>query len=306
LRRFSSLIVLIALGAAGVLSAATPPAATAAGAQSDSGDAIVVIRGDVSVPRGEVVDGVYVVSGDVRIAGRSTGDVVVLAGDALIGGRIDGNLLIASGRARLLPRAYVSGDIRYGDERPIVAAQAIVRGDVSKEGWSDWGGFLPIVGIVVWLAIGISAALLGVLLLLIAPRAADALYERSRERVGPLIAIGIAIAICFPVAAAIAAITFVGLPLAIGILLALLPFGAIAYVVSAWALGRRIVKAPQNRILSFLAGLAILRVAALVPVLGFFAGLAATVFGLGLIGAAIGAAREPRQAQPSSARSPGS
>jgi hypothetical protein len=307
LRRFPSLIVLIALGAAGGLSAATP-AATAAGAQSDSGDAVVVIRGDVNVPRGEVVDGVYVVSGDVRIAGHSTGDVVVLAGDALISGRIDGDLLIASGQARLLPRAYVSGDIRYGDERPIVAGQAIVRGDVSKEGWSDWGGFLPFVGIVFWLAVGISAAILGVLLLLIAPRGADALYDRSRERIGPVIAIGIAVAICLPVAAAIAAITLVGLPLAFGILLALLPLAAVAYVCSAWVLGRRIVKPPHGRILSFLAGLGILRAIALIPILGGLVGLAAAVFGLGLIGAAIGAAREPRQAQasPSAAQSQGS
>ncbi len=301
MRRISSLVLLIALGAL-----ALPVAASAAGAQSDSGDAVVVISGDVVVPRGETVDGVFVVSGDVRIAGRSDGDVVVLAGDAVVSGRIDGDLVMASGTARLLPRARVSGDVRYGDERPVVAGQAIVGGDVTKEGWNDWSGFLPFLGIIFWLAVGISAVLLGVLLLLIAPRAADALEERSRERIGPVIAIGIAIAICLPVAAAIAAITVVGIPLALGILLALLPIWAIAYVCSAWALGRRLVKPPRGRILAFLAGLGILRAIALVPILGGLVGLAAAVFGLGLIGAAIGAAREPQGAEPSPARSPGS
>jgi hypothetical protein len=53
------------------------------------------------------------------------------------------------------------------------------------------------------------------------------------------------------------------------------------------------------------AGLAILRVAALVPLLGFFVGLAAVIFGLGLIGAAIGAARNPPPAEPA-AQTPGS
>lgn len=301
MRRFSSFLVLIALGAF-----ALPAAASAGAAQSDSGDAVVVIRGDVTVPRGETVDGVFVVSGDVRIAGRSTGDVVVLAGDATVSGRIEGDLLVAGGQARLLPRAYVSGDVRYGDKRPIVAGQAIVRGNVGKEGWNDWGAFLPVVGIVFWLAIGVSAALLGVLLLLIAPRAADALYERSRERIGPLIAIGIAVMICLPVAAVIAAITLVGIPLALGILLALLPLGAVAYVCAAWALGRRLVKPPRGRILAFLAGLGILRALSLIPILGGIVDLAAVVFGLGLIGAAIGAAREPRTPQPAAARSPGS
>ncbi|HEX6457168.1 MAG TPA: polymer-forming cytoskeletal protein [Solirubrobacterales bacterium] len=301
MRRFSSFAVLIALGAF-----ALPAAASAGAARSDSGDAVVVVSGDVTVPRGETVDGVYVVSGDVRIAGRSTGDVVVLAGDATVSGRIDGELLVASGQARLLPRAYVSGNVRYGDERPIVAGQAIVRGDVSKEGWNDWSGFLPFVGFLFWLAVGISAALLGVLLLLIAPQAADALYGRSRERVGPLIAIGIAVVICLPVAAVIAAVTLVGIPLAIGILLALLPLGAVAYVCAAWALGRRVVKPPRGRIVAFLAGLGILRALALIPILGGIVDLAAIVFGLGLIGAAIGAAREPQAPQPAAARSPGS
>jgi hypothetical protein len=136
-------------------------------------------------------------------------------------------------------------------------------------------------------------AALGALLLLVAPRAAEAVYARSRERVGPLIGIGVAVAIALPVAGAIAAVTLVGLPLAFVILLALLPLAAVAYCASAWALGRRMVGPSRNRIFAFLAGLGVLRAVALVPVLGFLAGLAAVVFGFGLIGAAIGAARDP-------------
>jgi hypothetical protein len=85
-----------------------------------------------------------------------------------------------------------------------------------------------------------------------------------------------------------------------------LPLAAVAYVTAAWALGRRLVKEPRNRFLSFLAGLAILRLLALVPIFGGFVGLAAVVFGFGLIGAAIGAAREPRQPSPVPAQTPGS
>jgi hypothetical protein len=258
-----------------------------------------VISGDVTVPRGETVDGIVVANGDVRIAGRSDGDVVVFAGDALVSGRIDGDLVMASGQARLLPSAHVSGDVSYGDERPVVAGQAIVRGEVTGKDWQDSIDFLPFVFVFgFWLLMSGSAALLGALLLLIAPRAADALYERSRERIGPLIAIGIAVTICLPLAAVIAAVTIVGIALSVAIFLALLPLAAIAYVTAAWALGRRLVQAPRNRFLSFLAGLAILRLLALVPIAGGFVTLAAVVFGFGLIGAAIGAARDPRQPAP--------
>jgi hypothetical protein len=273
---------------------ATPAVASAASAGPKAEDAIVVISGDVVVKRGETVDGVFIANGDARIAGHVDGDVILLSGDVLVSGRIDGDLFTAGGEARLLPSAEVGGDVGYGDERPRVSLDARVHGDVAKQGWPDVGGlFSGIGGLVIWFAISLSLLIFGALLLLIAPRAADSLEARSREKVGPTIAIGIAIAIVLPIAALIAAVTLVGLPLALGIGLSLLPLGTIAYLGAAYALGRRIVKPPRQRLLAFVVGLAIFRALALVPYLGALVGLAALIFGLGLIGAAIGAAREP-------------
>ena len=295
MRRISSLVVLVLLAALAL------PTLAPAQTSNHRDDAIVVISGDVTVPRDDTVDGIVVVSGDVRLAGHVTGDVVLVSGDAVVSGKIDGSLVTFGGQARLLPKAYVAGNVHYADKRPIVAGSAIVRGNVSKENGFDSLDLLPFISVFfLWLGVGISMAVLGILLLLIAPRAAEVIEARSRERIGPLIAIGIAVAISLPVAAAIAAITLVGLPLAFVISLALLPLWAIGYCVSAWVLGRRIVKPPRHRIWSLLAGMAILRAAALVPVLGFLVGVAAAVFGLGLIAAAIGAARQ----SPEPARTP--
>lgn len=276
----------------------TAPQAAAATQGEKADEAVVVINGAVNVPRGETVNGVFLAHGDARIAGHVNGDALVLSGDVLVSGHIDGDLVMGSGTARLLPGARVDGDLRYGDEKPVIADGATVGGTTSKGNWTDSVDFLPFIGaFVVWFAITLSSVVLGILLLLIAPRAADAIYDRARERLGPVAAIGIAIFIVLPITAFISAITFFGLPLAIGIGLALLPLAAVAYVTTAWAVGRAIVKPPRERILSFLAGLAILRVAALVPILGLLVWLAAVVVGLGLIGAAIGAAREPAAAQ---------
>lgn len=291
---------LVLLVASLALLAAAPGATAQSG--GDTEEATVVINGDVTVERGETVEGVFIANGDARIAGRVDGDVVLAAGDALVSGRIDGNLVTIAGQARLLPTASVGGDLVYGDERPQVAPAATVGGSVEKEDWPGSIELFPFIGaFVFWLAMSISAAVLGILLLLIAPRAADALFAQARERIGPTIAIGIAIFIVLPLAALLAAITLVGLPLGIGIGLALLPLAAIAYVTSAWALGRAIVKPPRGQILAFLAGLAILRALALVPILGVLVWLAAVVVGMGLIGGAIGAARKPAEA-----RAPGS
>lgn len=288
LRRISSAAALLILAALLV----APTGAAAAGTTTDrEGDAIVVVSGDVTVPRDETVEGVFVVSGDVTILGQVSGDVVVLSGDVLLAGTVDGNLYTASGTARLTRSAEVGGDVRYADERPLVSLDARVHGEVEEIERPNLGEFFGIGWFLIWLAVSISAALLGVLLILIGPRAADAIDARSRERVGPTIAIGIAIAIALPVAIAIAGVTLVGLPLALVLLLALLPLGAIAYTATAWVLGRRVLGPPRHRVLSFLVGLAILRALALVPILSLFVGLVAVILGFGLIGAAIGAAR---------------
>jgi hypothetical protein len=138
-----------------------------------------------------------------------------------------------------------------------------------------------------------SAAILGILLLLIAPRAADATFRQVEARFWTAVGIGVAIFIVLPAASFVAAITLFGLPLAFALGLALLPLAGIAYVTAAWALGRAIFKPPRERILAFLAGLAILRGAALVPILGVLVWLGAVIVGLGLLGGAIAAAREP-------------
>ncbi len=294
MRRASSLFVLLALAAL-----LLPGTAVAA----PNSEPVVVVYGDVHIDEGEGVDGIYIASGDLRLDGGADGDVVVFSGNVTVDGRVNGDVVAFDGLVNVLPGAYVEGDVRYGGERPLISDDAIVRGEVSKEDWGDSIDLLPFVGaIVFWIAMSVSMAILGMLLLLIAPRAADALHARSRERVGPVIAIGIAIGICLPLAAAIALVTLVGIPLAFVIGLALLPIAALAYVTAAYALGCRLV-GQENRIWTFLLGLAILRAAAIVPFLGLLVGLAAVVFGLGLLGAAIGAARDP-EAEP--AQSPGS
>lgn len=274
-----------------ILAAASPASAKV---DNHSRDPVVVIVGDVIVGPHESVDGVYLVNGHAKIAGRITGDVVVVDGDLYLSGHIDGNVVMVAGRANLLPRSSVGGDITYGDEAPRISPGARVAGDVQKETWSDLLGLYSIIGaLALWLAVGISAAVLGILLLVLSPRAADAVFAQAQERFWTAVGIGVGIAVAVPIAIFVAAITLVGLPLSIALGLAALPFAGLAYVTAAWALGRVIVKPPHGRIPAFLAGLAILRVAALIPAVGVLVGLAAVIVGLGLLGAAIVAARQP-------------
>jgi hypothetical protein len=204
-------------------------------------------------------------------------------------GRIDGDLIAVSDRASLGPTARVGGDLRYGDERPAIARGARVGGTVSKEDFDDalegWGW---ISWVAWWLAVSVSTLIVGALLVWLAPAALYAAERAVRERLGATIGFGVAIAIGVPLLAIFALVTLVGIPFGVALLLAAIPVLVVAYVTSAWILGRLVLR---NRSTSpwaaLLTGWAILRAAALVPVVGGLVGLAATVLGLGALAVAL-------------------
>lgn len=260
---------------------------TGATGQEDNGSATgdrVVITGPVSIARGQTAENVVVVDGPVSVAGRVRGDVVVVSGSLRISGRVDGDVVTFADRATLAPGARVGGDLKYGDERPRVARGATVEGDVDKmnvDEIADPVGFIGAAAL--WIAVSASALILGLLLLWLAPRALDAAFNAATTSLGPTIGWGLFLFFGLPILAVIALVTLVGIPLGVALLLALLPLYAIGYTTSAWILGRRLLRPPRGRVLAFLVGLAILRLLALIPILGGLVWFAATVVGLGAL-----------------------
>jgi hypothetical protein len=270
-----------------VFAAAAPAFAQA----PEEEDAIVVISAPVTVDRDQIVDGVFVIDGDVTIEGTVSGDVFVISGKTLIEGLVEGDVIAVSGPTEVAAGAEIEGDLRWGDEEPVVSPQATIGGEINDEGWSDTLDVLPLVGaIAFWVGVSVSALILGIFLVLVAPRAADAVFAQARERLALCVGFGLAVFVGLPLAILLASVTLIGLPLGIALLLSLLPLAAVAYVTSAWALGRALVK-ESGRVVAFLAGLAILRALAILPVLGALVGLAAVIVGLGLLVGALGASR---------------
>jgi hypothetical protein len=195
---------------------------------------------------------------------------------------------VVANRLRLLHGARVGGDVHYGDEKPIIDSGASVGGKVSDEGWREVGTstFAWALGLIVWLAVTVSTLVLGLLLVGLAPRAVEAAWEAAEGSLGAVIGMGVGLFIGVPVVAVLIAATVFGLPLGILIFLAMLPLYALGYVTAAWMVGRRVLSGRRDRFVPFLVGLLILRVIALIPVLGGLAGLAATALGLGALGLA--------------------
>ena len=283
----------IALAVLLILAAA--PGSAAGQARDGSSDDRVVITGPVTIDRGESVGDVVVIDGRVSVAGRVRGDLVVVNGAVRIAGAVDGDVVAVAGRATLAPGARVGGDLVYGDERPVVPRGATVEGDVQRVDVGDVAAPLGFVGAAaLWIAVSVSALVLGLLLLWLGPGALVAAWEATRARLGATIGWGLALFFGLPILAIIALITLVGIPFGVGLLLALVPLYAVGYTTSAWLLGRRLVRPPTGRVLAFLAGLAILRLLALIPILGGLVWFAATVLGLGALVVATWRARSER------------
>jgi hypothetical protein len=257
------------------------PAASASAADDggDDGDRIVVV-GSVVVDREENAGDVVVVDGDVTIRGRVTGDVIVVDGDVTIRGSVGGDVVAVSGLATLGRRGRVAGDLVYGDDKPVQAPGSRVAGDVKKFKIGD-ASILGAIAIPLWLGFTISLLLLGLVLLLLAPRAGEAVARTGKAK--PLIAalVGLVSFFLLPVIAIAACVTVIGLPLGIVLLLLILPLYAIGYLTAALVVGRLILK--KARILAFVVGLVILQLVTLIPIAGGIVGFLATVFGLGVL-----------------------
>jgi cytoskeletal protein CcmA (bactofilin family) len=278
---------LIASAAIGVaLVALLAPAALAQSSGADaasSGNAFVVLTGRLDVRSGDTFDDAVILDGDATIDGTVTRTVMAFNGDVTVSGTVGQDVVAINGRVTVKNGATVDGNV-ISSKAPLIAPGATVNGDVNQQSFNvDFGNLALVSRIAYWIAASVSSFLIGLLLTLAWPRVSDAIAAAARERVGPSIGWGAIMFFGLPIVGGLLLVTLVGALLGIGILLALVLIYSIGYAAGAFALGRLMLKPPTNRFLAFLLGWGILRLVALVPVLGVLLFVAMSVWGLGAI-----------------------
>ena len=271
--------------------------ATPAWAQDAPGaEAFVVLSGRADVPQGQQVGDLVVFHGSSAVDGTVDGSLTAFDAPVTIAGRVNGDVVVFNGRVELRPGANVTGDV-VSQQPPVVAAGATI-GGATRRVQTDvrWDGLGWIGAFAWWLAVSVSTLVVGLVLLWLVGRGADRIVDAGRTQVGGAIGWGLLVFLALPIIGIIALVTVVGIPLGIGLLAALGLIYAVGYSAGAWILGRSLVRGRTAWIVAFLAGWAILRVLALVPVLGGLLGFAAVVFGLGALIVAIWRARAARGA----------
>jgi hypothetical protein len=262
---------------------ATLVAAPAAGAQVDDDiDNLVVITGRAQVREGETVDVVFIVDGPAVINGTVRDTVVAIHGDVVVRGTVEDEVVALDGRVVAAGSGHIEGDV-VSRHRPIEQGDGRIDGSWERWNPAAWRRGVSIVSrVAVWIAFTVSTVVLGLLLGLLAPQAAAAVDRAARDGIGPAIGWGLLLTIGLPIVAVLTMVSIVGLPLGLGVLLALGLVYGIGYTAGAWLLGRTVAR-NLHPIPAFLVGWGILRVAALIPVLGGLSWFGAVVVGLGAI-----------------------
>jgi hypothetical protein len=276
-------------------------AAPAWAQDGQTSDAFVVLSGPADVPRGEQVGDLVVFHGSSTVDGTVNGSLTAFDAPVTISGRVTGDVVVFNGRVELTAGANVTGDVVSQDD-PIVASGATIGGttrrvqtDVNWEGFG-WAGALAW-----WLAVSVSTLLIGLTLLWLVGRGATRIEDTGRTRIGPAIGWGLLAFFGLPILAILALVTIVGIPLGLGLLAALALIYTLGYTATAWIIGRRILGTRTAWVLAFLLGWGILRVLALIPVVGGLIWFAAVIFGLGALTVTIWRARSPERAAPAPA-----
>jgi uncharacterized Zn-binding protein involved in type VI secretion len=265
-------------------------------------DPFVVVTGELALPAGRTSGDAVIFNGDATIDGDVRGQVIAFNGDVTVTGDVEESVVATNGTVTISAGAHVGGDVvsRY---RPVIASRDAVDGEIRRESRLNvrFGQFTALSRILVWLATSVSSFLLGLLMVLMVPRAMDATARTASDRFGASIGFGLLALIGLPILSFVAIGILVGIPFGVGVLLALGLLYWLGYTAGAFAFGRRLVSAPANRVVSFLVGWGILRGLALIPVVASLTWLAATVWGLGAV---VITARTAGRATPPAVRGP--
>jgi hypothetical protein len=283
MRRLSTVGLVLLL----LLALATP--AWAQDAQTT--EVFVVLSGRAHVPEGRQVGDLVVFHGSAVVDGTVDGSLTAFDAPTTISGRVNGDVVVFNGRVELRSGAVVTGDV-VSQSAPVVASGATIGGTRRRvQTNTNWEGFGWAGRLAWWLAVSVLTLVVGLVLLWLVGAGAARILEAGRTAIGPSIGWGLLIFFGLPILAIIALVTVVGIPLGLVLLAALGLIYALGYSATAWILGRSILRGATAPILAFLVGWAILRVLALVPILGGLVWFAAVVLGLGALMVAIWRAR---------------
>lgn len=249
----------------------------------NNGDSVSIFNNTV-IPEGDIVSGDSVtVFGNTEILGEIRGDVVAVFGNVDIYGKVGGDVVAVFGNVTIHSQATIGGDAAGVFGNVDKAEGATVRGESIDTSIDIFPrnkniGFGTIFGMAI--VYGLCC-----LVVLIMPDRVMLMARNSQVRIPRSAGIGFLVLLITLLVIPILIITIIGI---IPALLVVLAFAATILISSTAiyiALGQRIAAAVEGKnavYIHLLIGLVVVSAIQMVPVLGFLAGTAVFLVGLGV------------------------
>jgi hypothetical protein len=284
-------ITLFALVAAALVLLLAPGRALA---QENRDDVYVRVNGTVDLAAGESVDTLVAVNSEAQVAGTVRETLVIVNRTATVSGDVGRDAIVANGTLRLEPTARIGGDVVLINGQLDQADGAEIAGSVVERSGAGMGTefrrVTAAVSFVVWLGV--------TLLFVVVALGRAAVAGRQRSDIAgllgarPGLAAGAAVIfwIAAPVAAFVAFVTVIGIPIGIALLLVVLPLlWGLGYVTTGTRLGffiadlRHTTPNLAHPYLEAVLGVFIFQLIALIPIVGGIVVALAGLFGAGAI-----------------------
>lgn len=208
------------------------------------GGDLVVTAGQVKIERGAAILGdVVLAGGDVIIRGDVGGEVRGSTGDLEIDGNVAGDVDVSVSGIALGPQARVTGGVEYDSDNDIALDDASnVTGAIVQQ---EPNPMVPGASSMTWLTTKmfrlLCALVAGLVIVLVLPRSAVSIANAARYSPLGSFVRGLILLFAVPLAAVILAITIVGIPIALIVLVAYVVTLYLSQVFVGLALGRFIL-----------------------------------------------------------------
>lgn len=221
----------------------------------------------------------------LNIKGNVGRDLVMNGTRGIINGPVARNVTFNGSFLELKKDARIGSDLTYtARSDATIAKEAEVAGKTThKKEDKPKALFNPVWFVYVLLAL----LMIGMVVALIAPRTLHSMSDVIVDQWSKPLLVGIAACFALPVLCIVLAVTIVGIPLAVTVLVAWILLALLSGPVAGYWLGRLLLRKQRNVPLRMLLGGAVLVTLYFIPVLGFFVGLTAYWFGSGAILVAI-------------------
>jgi cytoskeletal protein CcmA (bactofilin family) len=230
---------------------------------------------------------------DVVFAGSSRGAAEIYGDSVEIDGRIAGNLLVRARSVTIGKTAVLEGDTIFETlNDPDIEEGATLKGrqtiTLPRPGPRETFSIARALAAVVLFGIG-AGLILGLILLIAARPIVEQTISQIRQAPFHSLLVGLAVMILVPLIAVVLMATVIGMPIGLLTLLAFPLLLLVAWVVAAfgvadWLFNRsRAERSFGGRLLLLLAGLVVVTLIGIVPVLGVLVWLLVMLLGLGAL-----------------------